>query len=117
MGDREMKQYHDCIFIGVLVCSIFLACGTHNALLPTAEQLAASGGIPDGPNTDALKSGRALALTECVACHRFFYPGEYSPEEWNEIIQNKAKRLSLGKEQTADISLYLQTASAAEVKP
>ena len=108
-----MKQYRDCIFMGVLMCSIFLACGTYTVSLPTPEQLAASGDIPKGLDTDALKRGRALAMTECVGCHRLFYPGEYSPEEWKRIIQKKVKRLPFGKEQIEDISFYYTTASTA----
>ena len=106
-----MKQYHDCILLGLLLCSLFLACGTYTGSLPTPEQLAASVGINKGLDTDSLRRGRALAVTECVACHRFFYPREYSPEEWNEIILKKAKRLSLGKKQMEDIGFYLTTAS------
>ena len=107
-------RYSHPIFIIVLLCAILLACKTYTGSLPTPEQLVKCGQVSGGVDKDSLTRGRALAVTECAGCHRFYFAREYSPNEWNRIIRKKAKRLSLGKEQIADINLYFQTASRAE---
>ncbi len=100
------------IFIGVLLCAIFVACKTLPGLLPTSEQLLKSGCASEWIDKDSLAKGRVLAVTECVGCHRFYFPKEYTSEQWDRIIRKKAKRLSLSKEQMADINLYFQAASS-----
>jgi hypothetical protein len=106
-------RYAHSIFIGVLLCAILIACKTSTGSFPTPEKLVKSDDISEGIDKESLTRGRALAVTECAGCHRFYFPREYSPSEWNRIIRKKAKRLSLGKEQIADINLYFQTASRA----
>ena len=113
-GLGEMRYAYS-IFIGVLSCAILLACKNYTASLPTPEHLVKYGQVSEGVDKDSLTRGRSLAVTECAGCHRFYFPREYSPEEWNRIIRKKAKRLSLGKEQIEDINLYFQTASRTEL--
>jgi len=55
----------------------FSGCAATRASLPTAEELSAGGSPPGGANSDALRRGRAIFVTECAACHRLFLPGEY----------------------------------------
>ena len=111
-GVRKMRYAHS-IFIGVLLCSILIACKTSTGLISNTGKTGQSDDISEGIDKEALTRGRALAVTECAGCHRLYFPREYSPDEWNRIIRKKAKRLSLGKEQIADINLYFQTASRA----
>jgi len=106
-------RYAHSIFIGVLLCAILFACKTSTGSFPTSEKWVKSDQVSEGIDKESLSRGRALAVTECAGCHPFYYPREYSPNEWNRIIRKKAKRLSLGKEQVADINLYFQTASRA----
>ena len=106
-------RYAHSIFIGVLLCAILIACKTSTGSFPTPEQLVKWDQISEGVDKNSLIRGRALAVTECAGCHRFYFPKQYSPEEWNRVILKHSKRLSLGKEQIADINLYFQTASRA----
>jgi len=109
-----MMKYAHLIFVVVLSSAILLACKTYTGSLPTPEQLDTLGRVPEGLDKDSLSRGRALAMTECAGCHRFHFPKEYSPEEWNRIILKHSKRLSFYKKQIEDINLYFQTASRAE---
>ena len=70
-------------------------------------------GVPD-KDIKAFQRGKELAVMECATCHRFFLPREYSPEEWEGIIPNQAKRLSLDKQQIADLQTYFQVASGLQ---
>ena len=108
---NTMIRHYKYILPAVLLSLLLLACGTYKVLLPTPEQLAKSGIVTESLDMASLRRGRALAITECAGCHRFFYPGEYSPEEWSGIILKKAKRLALGNEQMEDIDLYYSMAS------
>ena len=60
---------------------------------------------------EALQTGRALAVTECSACHRFFYPREYLSEQWDGIINSHAGRTSLDKAEITDLKHYFYVAS------
>lgn len=104
-------RYAHSIFIGVLLCAILFACKTSTGSFPTSERPVKSDHVSEEIDKESLTRGRALAVTECAGCHRFYSPREHSPEEWDRIIRRKAKRLSLGKKQIADINLYFQTES------
>ena len=63
---------------------------------------------------DSYLQGRSLAMTECIGCHRFYSPDEYTPEQWTKIINRKKKRLSLNENQVKDINLYFKIESNSE---
>ncbi|RJP21116.1 MAG: hypothetical protein C4520_10385 [Candidatus Abyssobacteria bacterium SURF_5] len=90
---------------------VFFACAGASKSLPTAEQLAALEEAPSPIDVDALRSGRALAVTECATCHRFYWPNEYSPAEWDEIVKKMGRRASFDQEQTAAVTLYYTLSS------
>jgi hypothetical protein len=100
------------LILGLLVL-IFNGCSTLDSSLPTAESLLIYEIVPKDVDTKALNRGRALAVTECSGCHRFFFPQEYSPEEWRRIIRAMGKRMSLGGKQIEDLNLYFQLTSRA----
>jgi len=85
-------------------------CATGKASIPTAEELGAAGTLPRGADPDALRRGRAVLVTECAACHRLFWPNEYSPAQWRAIVKRMARRASLSGDQAADLLFYLLTA-------
>lgn len=94
-----------CLFFGLFGCSV------RSGSLPTADQLFQNRLAPEGTDMDALRRGRALAVTECASCHRFFFPREYSPEEWHRTIRAMGRRASLDQRQINDIDYYYQLAS------
>lgn len=94
-----------------LSCVLLFSCKTNTSSVLTFEQKFQHDQIMEGIDKDSLIKGRALAKTECASCHRFYFPREYSPEQWIKIIRKKARRLSLGKKQMADINLYFQIES------
>lgn len=79
--------------------------------LPTARALLAA----DVPSADerycSMQRGRALVVTECTACHRFFFPCEYPPAMWPSLIQNMASRPVLTNRQIGDMTRYMVAAS------
>lgn len=89
----------------------FSGCAAGKASIPTADELGAAGALPGGADPDALRRGRVVLVTECAACHRLFWPNEYSPEQWRPIVKRMAGRASLSGGQAADLLLYLSTAS------
>lgn len=86
-------------------------CAETRAVLPTPEELAVSGALPGGADAEALRRGRAIFVTECAACHRLYWPNEYSPGQWRGIVKRMAGRASLSGSQAADLDLYLSVAS------
>ncbi len=105
--------YRRFIFILGLLVLIFNGCSTLDSSLPTAASLLIYEIVPKDVDTKALNRGRALAVTECSACHRFFFPKKYSPQKWRKIIPAMGKRMSLGQKQIEDLNLYFQLASRA----
>ena len=102
----------------VLVAALTFAAGMSGCAaarppLPTAEELSSAGALSKGADPEALRRGRAVFVTECAACHRLFWPNEYSPEQWRAIVRRMAGRASLSGDQAADLELYLKAASRA----
>ena len=89
-----------------------LGCSTPNSLLQP-EQLIERGVVAPGTDLEALRRGRALAVTECTGCHRLYWPNEYLPKEWPGIVRKMSARSSLSDSQTRDLESYYVSASQA----
>jgi hypothetical protein len=70
---------------------------------------------PARPHTvvdeEKFQEGRTLAVTRCAQCHRFFYPTEFSKEEWRKILNGKARKLTLSHRQVESLKLFFQASS------
>lgn len=107
-------QYIHRVFILGLLFLIIAGCAASSDSLLTAKQLVSSGLASENVDMDALRRGRALAVRECAACHRFYFPKEYSSEEWPKIIRKMGKRMGLDQRDIADLDLYFQLANRSE---
>lgn len=106
-------RYAHFIFIFVLLSVICYGCSTPYGLLPTAKNLLKYDIALKPADIKAVNRGRALSIRECSACHRFYFPKEYSPEEWSKIIRKMGIRMSLDQKQIEGLNLYFQLASSA----
>jgi mono/diheme cytochrome c family protein len=79
-------------------------------MLPTAEQLVAAGEYPGDGDIDSLARGRALAVTQCIGCHRFFWLHEYSPQAWPGWVRNMGNQQFLTRQQIGEITRYMVAA-------
>ena len=104
-------RYIQYFIIFSLISVLIAACTITTRSLPTADQLAKYQGNGDKVDITALKRGRALAVTNCTDCHRFFYPEEYSNAEWPQIIRDMGKTSSLNNKQLKDVMYYFNVAS------
>ncbi len=98
------------VALGVVFLS--LRCSASGSLLQP-EQLVERGAVTPGTDLEALRRGRALAVTECTGCHRLYWPNEYSPKEWPGIVRKMGARSSLSDSQTRDLESYYVSASQA----
>lgn len=101
-----LKKRFALTILTILTAALFVGCATTSEPMLTSEQLAEK-----GIDEAALRRGRALAVTECAACHRFHWPSEYSPEEWPPIVKKMGKRSSLDKKQISELEAYMVTMS------
>jgi len=100
------------IIIGVMGFVIFLfGCAASNRQLPMPDQLAEQGVIHEKSGPVVLSQGRALAVTECAGCHRFYWPHEYSPDSWPGIIKKMGDLASLNEKQIKSLEFYFVAAS------
>ncbi len=90
--------------------ALLMGCATSPGAGVADEQMAAA-----GVDTKAVRRGRALAVTGCAECHRFFWPHEYSEEEWRGIIPKMSARAGLSESQSSDLGLYLIETGRARV--
>jgi len=104
-------RYAHYILVFSLMLILIAACTITTRSLPTADQLAKYQGSDIKVDVNTLRRGRALAVTNCADCHRFFYPEEYSNGEWPEIIRDMAKMSSLNNKQIEDVMYYFNVAS------
>ena len=95
---------------------IFIILLSLAALAGCAPKIGASGKTPAGPlsppaeatESSAIKWGKQLAVTKCIACHRFYFPKEYSPKEWDVILEQKRNRLSLTQSQVNNLAAFFK---------
>lgn len=57
------------------------------------------------------EKGRGYFLRECGACHRHYWPGERSVDEWRGILLKKKSKVSLTAAQFQQLSDYVIQAS------
>lgn len=91
----------------------FAGCANLPSLLPTETQLVAARAMPETAPCDAIRRGRALAVTQCVGCHRFFFPYEYPPNAWPALIHDMGNKALLTRRQVGDVTRYMVAASRA----
>jgi len=99
------------IFLTLITLLSFtlFSCEVHKSSGSRSEKV-----LYEGTDKESYLRGRSLVMTECINCHRFYSPDEYSPEEWKKIISRKKQRLSLSEDQEKDINLYLQIENKPE---
>ncbi len=102
-----------CLALWLAAIIFPVACASYSQRLPLAEELLEKGAGDADRNLESMRRGRALAVTECTSCHRFFWPDEYPPEAWRGIISTMATRLSLTERQAEDVQQYFMSASRA----
>ena len=90
--------------VGLLL--VVAGCAIGGGTLPMAADLSTS-----QPEVDRLQNGRGVLIRECTACHRSYWPGEYPPAAWRSIVRDMSRRVGLTPKQSADLSLYLESAS------
>ncbi len=78
--------------------------------MPPASELVASG-YADSSETESLEQGRILIVTECTECHRIYWPSEFAPTVWPEILGDMGKRASLEPDGADAILRYYVAAS------
>jgi len=103
-------KYLILIIITLLYVTLF-SCKTYTPPVLTSGNKSQFDNASEGFDKKSYANGRALAMTECASCHRFYYPRKYSPDQWKDIISKKEQRLSLREEQVTDIKFYLLTES------
>jgi hypothetical protein len=91
-----------------------IGCATSSTPLPISEPSLVQGQFNEQSDLESLRRGRALAVTECAECHRFYWPHEYSPSAWPGIVRNMGRLASLNKDQIRDVERYYVSASRAE---
>ena len=108
MRETTLKKRCAAAVLAFLAAALLIGCATMSEPGLTSERMAAA-----GVDEAAMRRGRALAVTTCAECHRFYWPHEYSAEEWPGIARKMGNRASLSKSQVDDLVLYLVTTSRA----
>ena len=104
---QQWKRY-----VGAIL--IFLSTGLGAGCATTADQaLMEESMAAEGIDAAGVRRGRALAVTGCAECHRFYWPHEYSPEEWPGIVRKMKNRASLDSGQADAVELYFAETSRA----
>lgn len=95
------------LLVSAIALALFVAaCATGGRYLPAAEEL---GGAPE--ETELMARGRSAYVMECAACHRLYWPEEYTPEAWSTIAPDMADRAGLSDESGRGLTMFLMRAS------
>ena len=96
--------------LGLCVAVGLVGCANNCTVLPTAEDVVGLGAVR-GDDYCAVQRGRALVVTECTECHRFFWPYEYPASSWPSLMQDMGSKSVLTKRQIGDMTKYMVAAS------
>lgn len=91
----------------------FTGCANWPTLLPTDTQLVSLATMPERASVESFAHGRAVAVTQCANCHRFYFPHEYAPSTWPSLVSDMGKRAQLTPRETRDVTRYMVAASKA----
>ncbi len=109
------RKSYPCVFIllGVaLTAGVGLTAGVcRRSALPTANALLAGGSTSVSEHYCSVQRGRALVVTDCTECHRFFFPWEYPPGVWASMMQDMGRRANSSPRQVGDMTRYMVAAS------
>lgn len=83
--------------------------GNRYMVLP--EDLVTMDAEIEDQDVGSLRRGMVISQTECVACHRIYWPVEFSADRWQGIARKMGRRAGLDRHQVADLTFYLQVAS------
>ena len=98
----------------IIFLVLFFSIKLFSCNMNTSSDLRSELNFQEGMDKDSYLRGRSLVMTECIGCHRFYSPDEYTSEQWVKIINRKKKRLSLSENQAKDINLYFKIESSSE---
>ena len=78
--------------------------------MPPASVLVTAG-YADNSESETLERGRILAVTECTECHRIYWPAEFAPLDWPDILDDMGGRASLESDGVDAIGKYYVAAA------
>jgi hypothetical protein len=96
----------------ILACIVVIgACAMSgmNTMPPASVLITA--GYAENSESENLERGRILAVTECTECHRIYWPAEFMPLDWSDILDDMGGRASLEADGVDAIRKYYVTAA------
>ena len=111
---RRFRRY----FLGAMtvfamsVCAASLqSCASTGHSMPTPAKLIELGIVDAGADVESLKRGRTLAIMDCRACHRQYWPQEFRTKRWARLSENMGRLAALRNDQIDDLMQYMIAAS------
>jgi mono/diheme cytochrome c family protein len=62
-----------------------------------------------GIHADTLMMGRKQYINNCGSCHALYMPGQYSKEEWENVLYRMQKKAKITDQQAKTILNYLKS--------
>ena len=98
-------------WIATAALAVLAGCAAGSRSLPPAERLVTE---EPGRDLETLARGRALTVTECSACHRQYWPSEYTPQQWAKLARTMGGKADLGRTDRQALERYLVAAAEAQ---
>ena len=95
----------------VLVVALQCAACVGNRYMVLPEDLVTMDAKIENHDVGSLRRGMVISQTECVDCHRIYWPAEFSADRWQGIARKMGRRAGLDRRQVEDMRFYLQSAS------
>lgn len=108
MANKRMKWWR---LLPALILMLHCAACVGNRYMVLPEDLVSMDVELKHGDVDSLRRGMVISQTECVECHRIYWPAEFPPERWQGIARKMGKRAGLDRGQVEDMRFYLQSAS------
>ena len=106
------------LWLGALLAVVAGGCATvkvgHEASEVGASTISA--GAARGYAAADLKLGRELFLDRCTECHEERRPGDFTEEEWKDILPPMSRRAKLSSEQARCVEAYILSVMDTQVE-
>jgi hypothetical protein len=93
---------------GFVVC--VAGCASFQAGAPAITPAMVKVAQSAGGSLEKLESGRRLLAMRCTTCHVLEPVGNYTVQEWSDIVEDMADRSGLESEEQQEIQAYLTAA-------
>ncbi len=86
-----------------------VGCRSLEELAPPVEVTVLQATDQQALDIEAMQRGRQIYITNCAKCHVVEAVGDYTMDQWRQLLPEMAKESKLDEQRAADVRVYVLT--------